>query len=99
MSQTKLIATAAESLESFREWLRHEIAKSADVGYVGADFAMSIDQMGMSSVHVVRLTGEIEKLLGLELDPSFMYDFDSVDEMCVTLLKMREGRRSREAES
>jgi FkbH-like protein/thioester reductase-like protein len=99
MSETKLIASAAENLDNFREWLRHEIAKSADVGYVGADFSMSIDQMGMSSIHVVRLTGEIEKLLGLELDPSFMYDFDSVDEMCVTLLKMREGRASRQADS
>lgn len=98
MSETKLIAAAAENLDTFKEWLRHEIAKSADVGYVGADFSMSIDQMGMSSVHVVRLTGEIEKLLGLELDPSFMYDFDSVDEMCDTLMKMRAGRRSRAAE-
>lgn len=98
MSQTKLIAAAAESLEGFREWLRHEIAKSADVGYMGADFALSIGDMGMSSVHVVRLTGEIEKLLDLELDPSFMYDFDSVEEMCVTLLKMREGRQARASE-
>ena len=72
MTDTKLIANAAQNLDAFREWLRHEIAKSADVGYVGADFTMSIDQMGMSSIHVVRLTGEIEKLLGLELDPSFM---------------------------
>ncbi|MFM2247193.1 MAG: hypothetical protein RL071_3267, partial [Pseudomonadota bacterium] len=32
--------SAAESIEGFREWLRLEISKSADVGYVGADFQL-----------------------------------------------------------
>ncbi|MBL8617610.1 MAG: thioester reductase domain-containing protein [Deltaproteobacteria bacterium] len=92
------IHSAADHIEGFREWLRLEIAKSADVGYVGADFNLSLSEMGMSSVHVVRLTGEIEKLLGLELDSSFLHDFDHVEDLCQALFRMVEGRKRRAEE-
>lgn len=92
------IHAAADSIEAFREWLRLEISKSADVGYVGADFNLSLSEMGMSSVHVVRLTGEIEKLLGLELDSSFLHDFDRVEDLCLALFRMVEGRKRRAEE-
>lgn len=89
-------SVATRSVENFREWLRHEIGKSSDLGLLNIDFSQSIEQMGMSSVHVVRLTGEIEKLLDLELEPTFLYEFDTIDDLCATVLKMRDGRKARE---
>jgi FkbH-like protein/thioester reductase-like protein len=96
-NSTKLIHSAARSLEDFRAWLRLEIAKSADVGFVGAEFSLSLEEMGLSSVHAVRLSGEIEKLLGVELEPTFLYDFATVEELCQTLFRMQAGRAARAA--
>ncbi|MCB9766531.1 MAG: HAD-IIIC family phosphatase, partial [Alphaproteobacteria bacterium] len=84
--------------EDFRAWLRDELGKSSDVGYTRVDFSMSLAEIGLSSIHLVRLTGELEELLGLELEPSILQEFATIEDMCVTLLRMAEGRKARAAE-
>ncbi|MEY3211207.1 MAG: hypothetical protein RIT28_1688 [Pseudomonadota bacterium] len=86
------------SLDNFRDWLRHEIAKSSDVPFHEIDFAMSMREMGMSSIHLVRLTGELEKLLGLELESTMLTEFGSVNSLCDRLFRMRDGRQERAAD-
>ena len=68
-------------------------------GFQGVDFSQPIDALGLSSVQVVRLTGEIEKILDIDLDVTSFYDFETLDELCATLLRMRENRLARAAET
>lgn len=89
------VKTTLRSLDTFRDWLHHELASSSDIGFTGVDFAMSLDDIGLSSIHVVRLTGEIEKLLGIELEATRLYDYPSIDAMCEALFRMHHGRRAR----
>lgn len=91
--------TATRSVDHLRPWLRQELAKSTDLGLLEIDFGQSLAALGLSSLHAVRITGELEKLLGLELDPTFLYEFDSVEALCVQLLKMHASRQSREAQN
>ncbi|RFZ49476.1 Linear gramicidin synthase subunit D [Mycobacterium marinum] len=88
--------TTVRSLETFRDWLRHEIAKSSDAGFTGVDFSRSLADLGFSSVHTVRLAGELEKLLEIDIEPTLLAEFESIDAMCVTLFRMREGMRNRD---
>ncbi len=88
--------TAARTVQNLRAWLRQELAKSTDLGLLEIDFNQSITALGLSSLHAVRLTGELEKLLKLELDPTFLYEFDSVEALCVQLLHMHDARQGRE---
>jgi len=91
--------TVARSVQTLRPWLRQELAKSTDLGLLEIDFGQSIAALGLSSLHAVRITGELEKLLGLEIDPTFLYEFDSVEALCVQLLKMHAARQSRQAQN
>ncbi len=84
------------SLDTFRDWLHHELASSSDIGFGGVDFSMSLDDIGLSSIHVVRLTGEIEKLLDIEIEATRLYDYPSIDAMCEALFRMRRGRQARD---
>ncbi|MEK1145655.1 acyl carrier protein [Mycobacterium ulcerans] len=88
--------TTVRSLETFRDWLRHEIAKSSDAGFTGVDFSRSLADLGFSSVHTVRLAGELENLLEIDIEPTLLAEFESIDAMCVTLFRMREGMRNRD---
>lgn len=90
-----LHASARATAAGFRDWLHHELSKSSDVGYTRIDFSMSLSELGISSIHVVRLCGEIEKLLEIELEPSLLQEFPTLDAMCETLLRMRENRVAR----
>ncbi|MDP2312964.1 MAG: thioester reductase domain-containing protein [Pseudomonadota bacterium] len=90
-----LISTARDSVAGFRDWLHHELSKSSDVGYTRIDFGMSLADLGISSVHVVRLCGELEKVLEIELEATLLYEFPTLDAMCETLLRMRANRVAR----
>ena len=87
------------SVAEFRDWLRHEIGKCTDLPLGEVDFTRSIHALGMSSVHVVRLAGEIEELLSIEVEPTAFYEFDSVDELCDELLAMHVRRKRRDAQN
>ncbi len=89
---------AERSVENFRGWLHHEIAKSSVVPFAEIDFSLSMTELGLSSIHIVRLTGELERLLDLELESSLIKEYQSVEEMCQSLLKMRSGRLERQGE-
>jgi FkbH-like protein/thioester reductase-like protein len=92
-----LLSTARSSVQGFRDWLHHELSKSSDLGYTRIDFTMALSELGISSVHVVRLTGELEKVLEIELEPTLLYEFPTLDDMVETLLRMRENRAARAA--
>lgn len=91
--------TATRTLQNLHAWLRQELAKSTDLGLHEVDFSKSIAALGLSSLHAVRLTGELEKLLSLELDPTFLYEFDSVDALCQQLLHMHQARQARQQQN
>ena len=93
------LVAPSRSVEQFRDWLRHEIAKSTDLAFGEVDFGRSIHDLGMSSVHVVRLAGEIEELLGIDVEPTSFYEFETIDQLCDDLLATRERRLQRAEQS
>jgi acyl carrier protein len=92
-----LIDRARQSEAGFREWLHHELSKSSDLGYTRIRFDMSLAELGISSVHTVRLCGELEEVLELELEPTLLQEFPSLDAMVEGLLRMRANRAARAA--
>lgn len=95
MHHTPQADTPLRTLAQFREWLTLEIGKSTDGGFIDIDFSRSVLELGMSSVHVVRLAGEFEKLLGIEVEPTLLYEYASLDALYDGLLAMREARLQR----
>ena len=98
-SDTQDLLSPTRSVDQFRDWLRHEIAKSTDLAFGEVNFARSIHSLGMSSVHVVRLAGDIEDLLGIEVEPTSFYEFETIDQLCDELLATRERRQQRAEQS
>lgn len=80
------------SLEEFRNWIRLEISASIGLACADLDLTQSIHTLGMSSVHVVRLAGEIEERLSIEVDPIAFYDFESIETLCQAMWEIHERR-------
>lgn len=89
------LISPSRSVAQFRDWLRHEISKSTDLPFGEVDFSKSIHNLGMSSVHVVRLAGDIEELLDIDIEPTSFYEYESIDQLCHELLSMHERRKDR----
>jgi thioester reductase-like protein len=90
-------APALTSLQDLRDWIRAEISRSTGLSPHELAFDLPVHSLGLSSVHVVRLAGEIEERLAVEVDPGTMYDFDSIDALCMQFWGMHQRRERRNA--
>jgi acyl carrier protein len=71
-------------------WLRTEIAKVFKTETQAIDIRASVAELGLDSMSVVMLVGNLEELLQLELEPSLIYEYDSLESFCQQLAIMHQ---------
>lgn len=83
---------------SLEDWLCTTVARLLELTPAEIDIAQDLRALALDSVQVVRLAGELESLLGVELEPSLLYEYASLGALAEQLTIMSRQQRERERE-
>lgn len=84
-------STEPKKLRELRELLRAEVRELMDApGPV--DDSVPFEEYGLSSLDNVTISGRIEDAFGIEIDPSIMFRFKTIDGVCLELAPWLAGR-------
>lgn len=67
------------SEEDFCEWLVGALSRALSIDPEEIDTSVPYERYGMDSVAAVEITGDLEKVLGVKLLPTLMYDYPTID--------------------
>lgn len=81
---------------STQSWLASTVARLIEVAPEQIDGAQHLRALALDSMQVVRLAGEIEARFEVELEPSLLYEYDSLDALAGQLDVMTRQQRERE---
>lgn len=79
------------SRDELRDWLCKEVASLLDTHPEEIDLQRPLGEQGLDSVDAVGLTGELEDLLGIELDPTLAFEYPSIEALVEHLGTLKPG--------
>lgn len=77
--------------QSLRDWLRAWVAEATGLDAAEVSDDRTLDALGLSSRDVVLLSGELEKLTGLQLDATVAYEHPTIAKLADYLLSSARG--------
>jgi acyl carrier protein len=82
--------TRAEHLgsQALQEWLRERVAAYGDVPADDIDVDAQLTDLGLDSVYALTLCGDIEDAFNIEIDPSVIWDHDTIRALADALAGM-----------
>lgn len=84
-------AASPGSLADIRAWLTSYMAFLLDEEPGKINTERSFDSYGIDSAAAVSLVGDLEDWMGIELDPTIVYDYPSIDQLADFLMTNRKG--------
>lgn len=69
------------SITEIQEWIVIYIADLLEIDPEEIDTAVPFDRYGLDSSAAVGLTGDLEDWLGIEIDPTLLYDYPTIDSL------------------
>lgn len=66
---------------SIQEWLTHYLANLLDMDSDDVDVETPFEGYGLDSAAAVAMTGDLEDWLQIELDPTLVYDYPTVEKL------------------
>jgi acyl carrier protein len=72
---------------SLRSWMCERIAARRQVGASEIDPDADFTSLGLDSMAVVELTGELASSFGIAVDPTIVYDFPTVRSLALELAR------------
>jgi acyl carrier protein len=82
-------STAPKTREEIESWIAGRISELLGVDRTEIDPERSFAELGLDSRSAVRLSGELEELLGLVLPASIAWDFPTIAELSSALVDGR----------
>lgn len=82
MTETRTDSAALE------EWLRERVAAYGDVSVDDVDVNAQLADLGLDSVYALTLCGDIEDTFDLDMDPSVIWDHDTIRSLAEALAGM-----------
>lgn len=73
------LAAEARSVSEVRHWIAAYLADLLEIDEDEVDTSIPFDRYGLDSSAAIGMTGEIEDWLGVEIDPTVIYDYPTVD--------------------
>jgi acyl carrier protein len=64
-----------------RHWLAEHLAELLGVNEAQIDIDADFDSFGLDSAAAVAMTGELEEVLGCDIDPSVAYDHRTIRQL------------------
>lgn len=77
------------SLEEITEWLTNKLAENLKVQPDTIDLDNTFDQFGVNSIELMALTIDIDLLIGLEVEPNSMYEYNSINKLAGHLMQLQ----------
>jgi acyl carrier protein len=78
--------------DTLQGWLRERVAAYADVPADGIDVDARLTDLGLDSVYALTLCGDIEDTFNIEMDPSVIWDHDTIRALADALAGMSATR-------
>ena len=69
----------SRSASEIRQWIADYLADLLEVDKDEIDTSLPFDRYGLDSSAAVGMTGDLEDWLGVEVDPTVIYDYPTVD--------------------
>lgn len=80
------------SATSLRNWMCERIAARRNLSAGEIDPDADFHSLGLDSIAVVELTGELASCFGIAVDPTIVYDFPTVSALAVELARTGAAR-------
>lgn len=64
--------------DAMQTWLRERVAAYGDVSADAVDIDAQLTDLGMDSVYALTLSGDIEDTFDIDMDPSVIWDHDTI---------------------
>jgi acyl carrier protein len=93
MMKTTTSSAKVASEEDIREWLVNKVATLAKIERSQVDISTSFVDYGLDSRQGVSLSGDLEKWLNRELDPTLVWEYPSIDKLSTHLAKPSHGEQ------
>ena len=74
----RALAAGPQTAESIQLWLVDQLATYLEVAPQEVDIDEPLVNYGLDSLETVRLSGELEKLLGRKLVPTLLWDYPTI---------------------
>jgi len=71
--------------QALRAWLVQKLAHKLNVPAADVDVRRPFAEYGFDSAAIVELAGDLEDYLGVELIPTLVYDYPTVESLCMYL--------------
>ncbi|MFB7620113.1 acyl carrier protein [Kitasatospora sp. NPDC056181] len=81
-------ARPAPTAEEIRSWLTDRLTHFLDIPAESIDPDVSLAEYGLESVYAFALSGEIEDQLGLAVEPTLIWDVDTVAALTAHLVDL-----------
>ena len=85
VTDTRVDHTGSNALE---KWLRERVAAYGDVSADVVDVNAQLTDLGMDSVYALTLCGDIEDTFNIDMDPSVIWDHDTIRSLADALAAM-----------
>lgn len=79
------------SAERLRGWLRRWVARTAEISEAEVREDAPLKSLGLSSRDAVVLSGDLERLTGLRLDPTIAYEYPTIEALAARLSQLQAG--------
>lgn len=82
--------TRADHIDSnaLQEWLKERVAAYGDVPADGVNVDAKLTDLGLDSVYALTLCGDIEDTFNVDMDPSVIWDHDTIRALADALAEM-----------
>ena len=82
--------TRADHIDSnaLQEWLKERVAAYGDLSAADIDSNAQLADLGLDSVYALTLCGDIEDTFNIEMDPSVIWDHDTIRSLADALVVM-----------
>jgi acyl carrier protein len=78
--------------EELEDWLITQISKELEIEVDDIDIELPFANYGFDSVSVVGLSGELEELLNIKLNPTIVYEFPTIQKLAGHLFQLQKGK-------
>jgi acyl carrier protein len=69
------------SAAKIQDWIVAYLADLLEIDADEVDVTISFDRYGLDSSAAVSLTGDLENWLGMEIEPTLLYDYPTVESL------------------
>ncbi|NJN39048.1 MAG: acyl carrier protein [Acaryochloridaceae cyanobacterium CSU_3_4] len=90
-SAQPLETVSPPTMEDIQAWLKNHLANSLEINPEEIDMDTDFIDLGMNSVAVVNISGELESFLGRRLDPTLVLDYSNIRALSEHLVNANES--------